>query len=46
MVASDSPRDQWWAERGSIRWIFDEVSLEAAIAYVLEQQDNARRFMR
>jgi REP element-mobilizing transposase RayT len=37
-------RTNWWAERGSIRWIFDENDLAAAIDYVLNQQDNPRRF--
>jgi REP element-mobilizing transposase RayT len=32
-------RAQWWAERGSRRWINDEDSLEAAINYVREGQD-------
>ena len=39
-------RTKWWADRGSIRWIFDEANLGAAIAYVLEHQDNRRRFLR
>lgn len=37
-------RSHWWTERGSIRWIFDESDLIAAIEYVLFQQDNTRRF--
>ena len=37
-------RSQWWTQRGSIRWIFDESDLAAAIDYVLNQQDNSRRF--
>jgi len=37
-------RRNWWAERGSIRWIFQEADLAAAIEYVLDQQDNPRRF--
>ncbi len=44
-VSGASLRTEWWAERGSIRWLFDEVSLEAAIQYVLDQQDNTRRFI-
>ena len=39
-------RINWWAERGSIRWIFQETDLAAAIEYVLDQQDNPRRFMK
>jgi REP element-mobilizing transposase RayT len=37
---SDEPREKWWAERGSQRYINDEKSLEAAIIYVLEAQDR------
>jgi REP element-mobilizing transposase RayT len=28
-------RENWWSEKGSIRWIEDEESLEAVIHYVL-----------
>lgn len=40
-VANDpSPvRAEWWAERGSRRWINDEASLEAATNYVRDGQD-------
>ena len=34
----DSTRKNWWAERGSIRYINIETSLEAAVRYVLEGQ--------
>jgi REP element-mobilizing transposase RayT len=37
-------RSKWWAERGSIRWIFHDEDLGAAIDYVQNQQDNPRRF--
>jgi len=37
-------RSKWWTERGSIRWIFLESDLAAAIEYVLDQQDNPGRF--
>ena len=37
--AYDPDRANWWAERGSIRYLNDEVSLEAAIFYVREGQD-------
>jgi REP element-mobilizing transposase RayT len=37
-------RSNWWTERGSIRWIFSESDLAAAIDYVLNQQDNPDRF--
>ena len=35
-------RENWWAERGSQRYINDEDSLEAAIRYVLEHQERPR----
>ncbi len=31
-------REQWWAERGSRRWLNDENSLDGAILYVQEGQ--------
>jgi REP element-mobilizing transposase RayT len=33
-------RENWWAERGSQRYINDEASLEAAVIYVRDGQDN------
>lgn len=36
----DPHRENWWAERGSIRYVNDEKSLGAAIVYVLEGQDS------
>jgi REP element-mobilizing transposase RayT len=33
-----APRQNWWTERGSRRWINDDSSLEAAIHYVLNAQ--------
>jgi REP element-mobilizing transposase RayT len=33
-------RENWWAERGSQRWINDDDSLEAAILYVRDGQDR------
>ena len=36
----DDSRENWWAERGSIRWIFTEESLERVILYVLQGQDR------
>lgn len=32
-------RDNWWAERGSIRWIFGVEVLELVVEYVKEAQD-------
>ncbi len=37
-----SGRENWWAERGSQRFINDEDSLEAAILYVRDGQDRPR----
>ena len=37
---SDPTREQWWTERGSIRWIFDEESLDVVIQYVNDAQDR------
>jgi REP element-mobilizing transposase RayT len=36
----DRGRENWWAERGSIRFLYDEESLEAAVLYVTEGQDR------
>jgi len=35
-------RTKWWTERGSRRWINGQKSLDAAVEYVLEQQDGPR----
>ncbi len=39
---SDPVRENWWAERGSCRFLTDDVSLEAAILYVRDGQDRKR----
>jgi len=36
----DEQRENWWAARGSIRWLWDEDDLEAAVLYVAEGQDR------
>jgi REP element-mobilizing transposase RayT len=36
-------RDNWWAERGSQRYVNDEESLESAILYVRDGQDKRYR---
>ncbi len=41
-AAAGPLRENWWAERGSGRYINDEESLEAAILYVQDGQDRAR----
>ncbi len=33
-------RENWWADRGSIRWVFDENGLETVGVYIREAQDN------
>ena len=38
----DAERENWWAERGSIRHLYDETSVEAAVQYVTEAQDLPR----
>ena len=39
---TSSIRENWWAERGSQRFLNDEESLEAAIVYVRHRQDKPR----
>lgn len=39
---NDDTRENWWAERGSQRYINDEASLEAVILYVCDCQTNRR----
>ena len=34
--------DRWWSDRGSIRWVCDEDSLQRVLYYVREQQDCGR----
>ena len=31
--------ENWWAERGSIRWVFDEDALDQVVRYTLDGQD-------
>ena len=38
--SNSKPRERWWAERGSGRYINDLESLEAAILYVRDTQDR------
>ncbi len=37
---SNPTRENWWAERGSQRFVFDEESLSTVIQYVTEAQDR------
>lgn len=36
----DAGRENWWAERGSTRFLYDVSSLDAAVLYVTEGQDR------
>jgi REP element-mobilizing transposase RayT len=38
-VAEASLREHWWTRKGSVRCLFDDESLDAAIIYTLEAQD-------
>src|SRR5262245_35584215 len=38
----DQERENWWAERGSIRFLNNEEGLEAATLYVRDGQDQNR----
>jgi len=33
-------RERWWTRQGSVRHLFDEQSLEAAVIYTLDSQDQ------
>ena len=37
---SNQNRENWWADRGSIRWIFTEDELDRVIQYINEAQDR------
>jgi len=39
-LESKDVREKWWTGNGSARYLFDEESLEAAIRYTLEAQDD------
>lgn len=39
----DNTRENWWADRGSIRFLNSETSLEAAVIYVRDAQDRKDR---
>jgi REP element-mobilizing transposase RayT len=38
----DAARENWWAERGCSRFLYNDENLGAAIAYVSEGQDRLR----
>ena len=35
----DSSRKNWWAERGSVRYVWDQESLDRVLIYVMESQE-------
>lgn len=39
----DPDRENWWAERGCIRFLFGDESLETAVLYVVEAKDRMGR---
>lgn len=39
----DPNREHWWAERGSIRYVFDENGLDNILIYVIDAQDRKGR---
>jgi REP element-mobilizing transposase RayT len=39
----DPARENWWADRGSIRFLFTEQALEKVVLYVNEAQDRKYR---
>ena len=38
-VPAEQIRTHWWTRKGSVRYLFDDESLEAASVYTLEAQD-------
>lgn len=38
-VSKASLREHWWTRKGSVRYLFDDESLDAAVIYTLEAQD-------
>ena len=39
-VPRDKLRENWWTRKGSVRHLFDDESLEAAVMYTQEAQDR------
>ena len=39
-LPNSTVRELWWTRKGSVRYLFDDESLEAAILYTLEAQDR------
>jgi REP element-mobilizing transposase RayT len=38
-TSGQSSREHWWTRKGSVRKLFDDESLEAAVLYTIEAQD-------
>ena len=43
-ITGEDATTVWWADRGSIRWLFDDNSVDCATVYVRDEQDNSQRF--
>lgn len=39
LICAESIREHWWTRKGSVRQLFDDESLRAAVEYTLEAQD-------
>ena len=39
-VDASKPRQRWWTRKGSVRHLFSDDSLDAAVIYTLEAQDQ------
>jgi REP element-mobilizing transposase RayT len=42
LTAFDPLRENWWAEGGSVRWIFNDADLQSATTYTLDAQDGPK----
>lgn len=43
-VSIDQLRENWWADRGSVRWVYGDEGLLNVTHYVVDEQDNRDRF--
>jgi hypothetical protein len=39
---SDRQANKWWAEGGSVRWLWDQAAFKAAFEYVTVQRREER----
>ena len=42
-ASSTRGRKRWWAQRGSIRWVWNEDALNQVVLYVMNAQDRKHR---